>query len=89
VETYNALINVHGRAGQWRWALQIFDDMLRASVSSLLSKVLCSVLWCYCRLRVVQDNTSCGMKGVFALDRTRLRKYFILFTTFLQWYKVM
>jgi len=32
VETYNALINAHGRAGQWRWALNIMDDMLRAAV---------------------------------------------------------
>ncbi|KAJ7569991.1 hypothetical protein O6H91_01G102700 [Diphasiastrum complanatum] len=31
VDTYNALINVHGRAGQWRWAMQIFDEMLRAA----------------------------------------------------------
>jgi pentatricopeptide repeat protein len=33
VETYNALMNVHGRAGQWTWATQIFEDMLRAAVS--------------------------------------------------------
>ncbi|KAG5539016.1 hypothetical protein RHGRI_019540 [Rhododendron griersonianum] len=31
-ETFNALINVHGRAGQWRWAMNIKDDMLRAAV---------------------------------------------------------
>lgn len=31
-ETYNALINAHGRAGQWRWSLNIFDDMLRSAV---------------------------------------------------------
>lgn len=31
-ETYNALISAHGRAGQWRWAMNIFDDMLRAAV---------------------------------------------------------
>ncbi|KAF7147532.1 hypothetical protein RHSIM_Rhsim03G0026900 [Rhododendron simsii] len=30
-ETFNALINVHGRAGQWRWAMNIKDDMLRAA----------------------------------------------------------
>jgi len=35
VETYNALINAHGRAGQWRWALNIMDDMLRAAVCTL------------------------------------------------------
>jgi pentatricopeptide repeat protein len=34
VETFNALMNAHGRAGQWRWALNIFDDMIRAAVSS-------------------------------------------------------
>jgi pentatricopeptide repeat protein len=27
-------MNAHGRAGQWRWALNIFDDMIRAAVSS-------------------------------------------------------
>lgn len=32
VETYNALINAHGRAGQWRWAMNIMEDMLRAAV---------------------------------------------------------
>lgn len=32
VETYNALINVHGRTGQWRWAMNIMEDMLRAAV---------------------------------------------------------
>lgn len=32
VETYNALINAHGRAGQWRWALNIMEDMLQAAV---------------------------------------------------------
>ncbi|KAE9465924.1 hypothetical protein C3L33_02159, partial [Rhododendron williamsianum] len=31
-ETFNALINVHGRAGQWRWAMNIKGDMLRAAV---------------------------------------------------------
>ncbi|KAM7505449.1 hypothetical protein LguiB_004353 [Lonicera macranthoides] len=31
-ETYNALINLHGRAGQWRWAMNIMEDMLRAAV---------------------------------------------------------
>ena len=31
-ETYNALINAHGRAGQWRWAMNIMEDMLRAAV---------------------------------------------------------
>ncbi|KAH9614349.1 hypothetical protein KSS87_021935, partial [Heliosperma pusillum] len=31
-ETFNALINAHGRAGQWRWAMNIMEDMLRASV---------------------------------------------------------
>lgn len=31
-ETYNALINTHGRAGQWRWAMTIMEDMLRAAV---------------------------------------------------------
>jgi len=35
VETYNALINAHGRAGQWRWAMNIMDDMLRAAVCTL------------------------------------------------------
>lgn len=34
-ETYNALINAHGRAGQWRWAINIMDDMLRAAVCTL------------------------------------------------------
>lgn len=33
-ETYNALINAHGRAAQWRWAMNLMDDMLRASVCS-------------------------------------------------------
>lgn len=37
VETYNALINVHGRAGQWRWAMNIMEDMLRAAVCILFS----------------------------------------------------
>ncbi|CAM8899925.1 unnamed protein product [Rhodiola kirilowii] len=32
VESYNALINVHGRAGQWRWAMNIMEDMLRAAI---------------------------------------------------------
>ncbi|MQM02064.1 hypothetical protein Taro_034820 [Colocasia esculenta] len=31
-DTYNALINAHGRAGQWRWAMNIMDDMLRAAI---------------------------------------------------------
>ncbi|GKA64773.1 pentatricopeptide repeat-containing protein [Tanacetum coccineum] len=31
-ETYNALISAHGRAGQWRWATNIMEDMLRAAV---------------------------------------------------------
>ncbi|KAH7557229.1 hypothetical protein JRO89_XS11G0079600 [Xanthoceras sorbifolium] len=31
-ETYNALINAHGRSGQWRWAMNIFDDMLHAAI---------------------------------------------------------
>lgn len=31
-ETYNALINAHGRARQWRWAKNILEDMLRAAV---------------------------------------------------------
>ena len=31
-ETYNALINAHGRAGQWRWTTNIMEDMLRAVV---------------------------------------------------------
>lgn len=31
-ETYDALINAHGRAGQWRWAMNLMDDMLRAAV---------------------------------------------------------
>uniref|UniRef100_A0A803R141 Pentatricopeptide repeat-containing protein n=1 Tax=Cannabis sativa TaxID=3483 RepID=A0A803R141_CANSA len=31
-ETYNALINAHGRLGQWRWAKNIMEDMLRAAV---------------------------------------------------------
>ncbi|KAJ0044041.1 hypothetical protein Pint_17868 [Pistacia integerrima] len=35
-ETYNALINAHGRTGQWRWAMNIFDDMLRAAVCILI-----------------------------------------------------
>ncbi|KAL7197454.1 hypothetical protein ACSBR2_020070 [Camellia fascicularis] len=35
-ETYNALINAHGRAGQWRWAVNIIQDMLRASVGTLI-----------------------------------------------------
>lgn len=35
-ETYNALINAHGRAGQWRWAMNIMDDMLRAAVCILI-----------------------------------------------------
>ncbi|GMP61748.1 hypothetical protein CsSME_00024089 [Camellia sinensis var. sinensis] len=35
-ETYNALINAHGRAGQWRWAMNIMEDMLRASVCTLI-----------------------------------------------------
>ncbi|KAK6149140.1 hypothetical protein DH2020_016665 [Rehmannia glutinosa] len=32
VETYNALINAHGRAGQWRWGVNIMEDMLRAAI---------------------------------------------------------
>ncbi|XP_073153720.1 pentatricopeptide repeat-containing protein At2g41720 isoform X1 [Henckelia pumila] len=36
VETYNALINAHGRAGQWRWGVNIMEDMLRAAVSFYL-----------------------------------------------------
>lgn len=40
METYNALINVHARAGNWRWAMSIFDDMLRAAVS--MQKIPCS-----------------------------------------------
>ncbi|GFP92215.1 pentatricopeptide repeat-containing protein at2g41720 [Phtheirospermum japonicum] len=32
VETYNALINAHGRAGQWRWGVNIMNDMLRAAI---------------------------------------------------------
>ncbi|KAF7147465.1 hypothetical protein RHSIM_Rhsim03G0025700 [Rhododendron simsii] len=35
-ETFNALVNVHGRAGQWRWAMNIMDDMLRAAVCILI-----------------------------------------------------
>ncbi|URE15279.1 PPR repeat [Musa troglodytarum] len=31
-ETYNALINAHGRVGQWRWAMNIMEDMLQAAV---------------------------------------------------------
>ncbi|KAF7148544.1 hypothetical protein RHSIM_Rhsim03G0026800 [Rhododendron simsii] len=31
-ETFNAFINVHGWAGQWRWAMNIMDDMLPAAV---------------------------------------------------------
>ncbi|MED6169554.1 hypothetical protein PIB30_022338 [Stylosanthes scabra] len=34
-ETYNSLINAHGRARQWRWAMNIMDDMLRAAVCTL------------------------------------------------------
>lgn len=47
VETYNSLISAHGRAGQWRWAKNIMEDMLRASVciySSLL-RYLCVLMW--------------------------------------------
>jgi pentatricopeptide repeat protein len=39
-ETYNALIHAHARMGQWRWALNIMDDMLRASVKHSLTLVL-------------------------------------------------
>ncbi|KAF3794191.1 Pentatricopeptide repeat-containing protein [Nymphaea thermarum] len=31
-ESYNALINAHGRKGQWRWAMNIMDDMFRAAI---------------------------------------------------------
>lgn len=47
VETYNALISAHGRASQWRWAKNIMEDMLRASVciySSLL-QYLCILIF--------------------------------------------
>lgn len=37
-ETYNALINAHGRAGQSRWAMNIMEDMLRASVCTYPSQ---------------------------------------------------
>lgn len=32
VEIYNALISAHGQAGQWRWAMNIMEDMLQAAV---------------------------------------------------------
>ncbi|TYG71638.1 hypothetical protein ES288_D05G413400v1 [Gossypium darwinii] len=32
VETYNALIHAHGQVGQWRWAMNIMEDMLSAAV---------------------------------------------------------
>ncbi|KAG6416450.1 hypothetical protein SASPL_123880 [Salvia splendens] len=32
VETYNSLIHAHGRAGQWRWGMNIMEDMLRAAI---------------------------------------------------------
>ena len=35
-ETYNALISAHARAGQWRWAMNIMDDMLRAAVCNCI-----------------------------------------------------
>ncbi|KAK1382999.1 hypothetical protein POM88_020734 [Heracleum sosnowskyi] len=31
-ETYSALISVHARAGQWCWAMNIMEDMLRAAL---------------------------------------------------------
>lgn len=36
VETYNALMNAHGRAGKWQWASDIFDDMLKDGVETCL-----------------------------------------------------
>ncbi|TYH79798.1 hypothetical protein ES332_D03G087400v1 [Gossypium tomentosum] len=32
VDTYNALIHAHGQVGQWRWALNIMEDMLSAAI---------------------------------------------------------
>lgn len=32
-DIYNSLIHAHSRAGQWRWAINIMEDMLRAAVS--------------------------------------------------------
>ncbi|KAF9679630.1 hypothetical protein SADUNF_Sadunf06G0034700 [Salix dunnii] len=31
-ETCNALINAHGRSGQWRWAMNIMEDMLQQAI---------------------------------------------------------
>ncbi|MBA0754702.1 hypothetical protein Gogos_019852, partial [Gossypium gossypioides] len=31
VDTYNALIHAHGQVGQWRWAMNIMEDMLSAA----------------------------------------------------------
>ena len=49
-ETYNALINAHGRARQWRWAMNIMDDMLRAAVGIcflpyLIGLTVCDLIW--------------------------------------------
>ncbi|KAG8100312.1 hypothetical protein GUJ93_ZPchr0013g36133 [Zizania palustris] len=35
-DIYNSLIHAHARAGQWRWAINIMEDMLRAAVSIIL-----------------------------------------------------
>ncbi|MFQ6665919.1 hypothetical protein Gotur_032470 [Gossypium turneri] len=32
VDTYNALSHAHGQVGQWRWALNIMEDMLSAAI---------------------------------------------------------
>lgn len=39
-ETFNALIHTHARAGQWRWATNIMEDMLRAAVCILFPSYL-------------------------------------------------
>lgn len=44
-ETYNALINAHGKAGQWRWAMNIMEDMLRAAVCTLYFSSLNNLSW--------------------------------------------
>ncbi|KAF8398350.1 hypothetical protein HHK36_017277 [Tetracentron sinense] len=63
-ETYNALINVHGRAGQWRWALNIMDDMLRAAVCTCILLPL-SILLGIPPSRSTYNNliNACGSSG--------------------------
>ncbi|KAK6791217.1 hypothetical protein RDI58_010298 [Solanum bulbocastanum] len=73
VETYNALISAHGRAGQWRWAKNIMEDMLRASVciySSLLRYLCVLINWLVKLLQIPPNRSTynnlinaCGSSG--------------------------